>query len=138
MNDSSDIHYLEMHELSQLIRTRELSPVDITKAQIARIESLDSHLQSYVCVTTDIALQQAQEAEDELAKGICRSPLHGIPVAFKDNINTADVVTSDGMPIHASRIPEQDATVVTRLREAGTVMLGKLQMTEGDFVWLFS
>ena len=134
MNDSSDIHYLEMHELSQLIRTRELSPVDVTKAQIARIESLDTNLQSYVCATTDIALQQAQEAEDELAKGICRSPLHGIPVAFKDNINTANVVTSDGMPIHASRIPEQDATVVTRLREAGTVMLGKLQMTEGDFV----
>lgn len=134
MSHFNDIHYLEMHELSQLIRSRDLSPVDIAKAQIARIEALDNNLQSYVCATTDIALQQAQEAEDEISKGIYRSPLHGIPVAFKDNISTANVVTTDGMPIHATRIPEHDATVVTRLREAGTVMLGKLQMTEADSV----
>jgi len=134
MNDSSDIHYLDMHELSKLIRSRELSPVDVTKAQIARIEALDSTLQSYVCATTDIALQQAQEAEDELAKGISRSPLHGIPLAFKDNVNTANTVTTNGMPLNASHIPTHDATVVSRLREAGTVMLGKLQMTEGDSV----
>jgi amidase len=133
MNNTSDIHYLEMHELSQLIRSREISPVDVTKAQLARIEALDSNLHSYARVTKDIALQQAQQAEDELSKGICRSPLHGIPIAFKDLIDTAGVVTAAGMPLHANRIPEHDATVVTRLKEAGTVMLGKLQMTEGAF-----
>lgn len=133
MNSTSDIHYLEMHELSQLIRSREISPVEVTKAQLARIDALDSNLHSYARVTTDIALQQAQEAEDEISKGICRSPLHGIPVAFKDLIDTAGVVTAVGMPLHANRIPKHDATVVTRLREAGSVMLGKLQMTEGAF-----
>mgnify|MGYP000051488816 CR=1 FL=1 len=127
MNNSSDIHYLEMHELSQLIRSREISPIDVTKIQLARIEALDSNFHSYACVTTDIALQQAQEAEDELSKGICRSPLHGIPIAFEDLIDTA------GISYHANRIPTHDATVVTSLREAGTVMLGKLQMTDETF-----
>lgn len=133
MSIPTDIHYLEMHELSLLIRSGKLSPVDVTKAQLARIEALDPDLHSYACVTADIALQQAQEAENELSQGICRSPLHGIPVAFKDLLDTAGVVTAAGMPLHANRIPERDATVVTRLREAGVVMLGKLQMTEGAF-----
>lgn len=133
MNNSSDIHYLEMHELSQLIRSRELSPVDVTKAQLARIEAQDSNLHSYAYVATDIALQQAQAAEDELSKDLCRSPLHGIPIAFEDRVDTAGIVTAAGMPIHANRVPKHDATVVTRLREAGSVMLGKLQMAEGDF-----
>lgn len=133
MNMPSDIHYLEMHELSQLIRSRKLSPVEVTKAQLARIDALDNDLHSYARVTADIALQQAQEAEAELAKGICRSPLHGIPIAYKDLLDTAGVVTAAGMPLHAARIPQHDATVVARLREAGAVMLGKLQMTEGAF-----
>ena len=133
MSILTDIHYLEMHELSLLIRSGKLSPVDVVEAQLARIAALDSGLHSYARVTADIALQQAHEAEDELSKGICRSPLHGIPIAFKDLIDTAGVVTAAGMPLHAKRIPEQDATVVSRLREAGAVMLGKLQMTEGAF-----
>jgi amidase len=133
MNNVSDIHYLEMHELSQLIRTRKISPVEVTKAQLARIDALDSKLHSYAHVTTEVALKQAQEAEDDLVKGICRSPLHGIPIALKDIIDTAGVVTAAGMPLHANRIPKRNATVVNRLREAGTVMLGKLQMTEGAF-----
>ncbi len=133
MSIPSDIHYLEMHELSLLIRSGKLSPVDVTTALLARIDALDGGLHSYARVTPDIALQQAQEAENELAQGICRSPLHGIPIAFKDLIDTAGVVTAAGMPLHANRIPKHDATVVTRLREAGVVMLGKLQMTEGAF-----
>lgn len=133
MSLPADLHYLEMHELSLLIRSGKLSPVEVTKAQLARIEALDSDLYSYARVTAEIALQQAQDAEDELAQGICRSPLHGIPVAFKDLIDTAGVIKAAGMPLHAKRIPEQDATVVSRLREAGVVMLGKLQMTEGAF-----
>lgn len=133
MNLSADLHYLEMHELSQLIRSRKISPVDITMAQLDRIDALDRELHSYARVTPEIALKQAKEAEDELSRGVCRSPLHGIPIAFKDLIDTAGVVTAAGMPLHSQRIPEHDATVVTRMREAGTVMLGKLQMTEGAF-----
>lgn len=133
MSMVSDIHYLEIHQLSQLIRSREISPVEVTQAQLARIEALDGSLHSYARVTPDLALQQAQLAEDDLSKGVCHSPLHGIPIAFKDLFDTVGVVTAAGMPIHSKRIPDQDSTVVSRLREAGTVMLGKLQMTEGAF-----
>jgi len=133
MSLHSDLHYLEMHELSLLIRSRKISPVEVTKAQLARIEVLDGELYSYARVTADLALEQARQAEQELANGICRSPLHGIPLAFKDLLDTAGVVTAAGMPLHDRRVPHQDATVVARLREAGAVMLGKLQMTEGAF-----
>lgn len=69
MNNSTDLHYLEMYELSQLIRTGKLSPVEVTKAQLTRIEAVDGQLHSYARVTADIALAQAQQAEDELAQG---------------------------------------------------------------------
>ncbi|MFZ6049406.1 amidase [Pseudomonas sp. CR3202] len=133
MSLPSDLHYLEMHELSRLIRSRKISPVEVAEAQLTRIEALDGTLRSYARVTPELALAQAREAEQALARGICHSPLHGIPVAFKDLFDTAGVVTAAGMPLYANRVPQQDATVVARLREAGTVMLGKLQMTEGAF-----
>ena len=133
MSLPSDLHYLEMHELSLLIRSRKISPVEVTEAMLARIDALDGQLHSYARVTPELALEQAREAERELASGICRSPFHGIPLAYKDLFDTAGVVTAAGMPLHARRIPQQDATVVARLREAGAVMLGKLQMTEGAF-----
>ncbi|MDH4555606.1 amidase [Pseudomonas sp. BN417] len=130
---SSALHYLELCELSQLIRSRKLSPVEVTQAQLARIEQLDPQLNAYARVTPELALAQAREAERELARGVCRSPLHGIPLAVKDLLWTSDVPTAAGMPIHRDFLPTEDATVVARLREAGTVMLGKLQMTEGAF-----
>lgn len=133
MSLPDNLHYLDMQELSLLIRTRKISPVEVTEAMLARIEALDGQLHSYARVTSEIALEQAHQAEAELAKGMCRSPFHGIPLAYKDLFDTAGVVTAAGMPIHADRVPEQDATVVARLREAGAVMLGKLQMTEGAF-----
>ena len=133
MNSLNDLHFLEMHELSLMIRTRKISPVEITLSQLARIEQLEGQLNSFACVTAELALEQARRAEEELMQGICRSPLHGIPIAIKDLIDTAGIPTTGGMPLHAKRIPEHDATVVTRLSEAGTVMLGKLQMTEGAF-----
>ncbi|MDH4871985.1 amidase [Pseudomonas sp. BN515] len=130
---SSALHYLELCELSQLIRSRKLSPVEVAQAQLARIEQLDPQLHAYARVTPELALAQAREAERELVRGVCRSPLHGIPLAVKDLLWTADVPTAAGMPIHRDFLPAEDATVVARLREAGTVMLGKLQMTEGAF-----
>jgi amidase len=133
MSLPSDVHFLEMHELSLLIRSRKISPVEVTEAQLDRIDALDGELHSYARVTAELALEQAHVAEQELADGICRSPLHGIPLAFKDLFDCAGVVTSAGMPLHAQRIAQQDATVVARLRDAGVVMLGKLQMTEGAF-----
>ncbi|CAD5106158.1 amidase [Zestomonas carbonaria] len=133
MSTSSDLHYLEMYELSRLIRTGRLSPVEVTEAQLARIDQLDGRLHSYARITPELALEQARQAERELARGECRSPLHGIPLAVKDLFHTAGVPTAAGMPIHRDFIPREDATVVARLREAGSVLLGKLQMTEGAF-----
>ncbi|KFJ90091.1 amidase [Pseudomonas sp. 1-7] len=132
MSDT-ELHYLEAYELSLLIRTGKLSPVEVTEAMLARIDRLDGELHSYARVTPELALEQAREAERELMRGQCRSPLHGIPIAHKDLLWTAGVPTAAGMPIHSQFVPKEDATVVARLREAGAVMLGKLQMTEGAF-----
>lgn len=130
---SEPLHYLEMFELSLLIRSGRLSPVEVTEMQLARIASLDGGLRSYATVTAERALEQARQAERELARGECRGPLHGIPLAVKDLFHTQGVPTSAGMPLHADFVPTEDATVVARLREAGAVLLGKLQMTEGAF-----
>lgn len=133
MSSTSELHYLELHELSLLIRSGKLSPVEVTEAQLVRIEQLDGALHSYARVTPELALEQARQAERELARGECRSPLHGIPLAVKDLFHTAGVPTAAGMPLHRTFVPQEDATVVARLREAGSVLLGKLQMTEGAF-----
>jgi amidase len=133
MISSSDLHYLELHELSLLIRTGKLSAVEVTEAQLARIERLDGTLHAFATVTAQLALDQAREAQRQLLRGECRSPLHGIPLAVKDLLHTAGIPTAAGMPIHQAFIPQEDATVVARLREAGSVLLGKLQMTEGAF-----
>lgn len=130
---NAPLHYLEMFELSLLIRSGRLSPVELAEAQLARIARFDGQLRSYASVTAELALEQARQAERELAGGTCRGPLHGIPLAVKDLFHTAGVATAAGMPLHAGFVPREDATVVARLREAGAVLLGKLQMTEGAF-----
>ncbi|AYC32365.1 amidase [Pseudomonas cavernae] len=130
---TDELHYLEMYELSLLIRSGKVSPVDVTETLLARIDKLDGQLHGYARVTPELAMEQAREAERELMRGVCRSPLHGIPIALKDLFHTAGIPTSAGMPIHRDFIPQEDATVVARLREAGSVLLGKLNMTEGAF-----
>jgi len=130
---SEPLHYLEMFELSLLIRSGRLSPVEVTQMQLERIKRLDGDLRSYTTVTAERALAQARQAERELARGECRGPLHGIPLAVKDLFHTEGVPTRAGMPLYADFVPAEDATVVARLREAGAVLLGKLQMTEGAF-----
>ena len=120
-------------EVSALIRTRQVSPVELTKAMLARIETVDPKLHSYALVTADLALAQAKAAEAELAKGRWRGSLHGIPIALKDLCFTKDVPTAGGMTLYAGWKPDEDGTVVERLRLAGAVLLGKLQMTEGAY-----
>ena len=129
----SDLHYLELTELSQRLRAKQVSPVEATQAILARIAALDGKLHSYATLTADLALAQAREAEAEIARGNWRGPLHGVPIAVKDLCYTKGIPTAAGMPLHADFRPAFDATVVTRLRAAGAVLLGKLQMTEGAF-----
>lgn len=128
-----ELHYASLVEVSRLIRERRLSSVEATEAQLARIAALDGRLHSYATVATELALAQARRADAELAAGLCRGRLHGVPIAVKDLCYTKDMPTACGTTIMAGWVPDEDATVVRRLRSAGAVILGKLQMTEGAF-----
>jgi amidase len=105
----------------------------VTRAVLDRISRFDGRLKSYAMLTSDLALTQAGQADREIAHGAIRGPLHGVPIAVKDLCHTKGIPTAAGMAIHKDYRPEQDATVVTRLHEAGAVLLGKLQLTEGAF-----
>lgn len=120
-------------ELGEAYRARTLSPVEVTRAMLDRIAALDPALHSYLTVTPEIALAQARQAEEEISRGDWRGPMHGVPIGIKDLCNTAGVRTTWGTAILADHVPQQNATVVSKLFEAGAVMLGKLHMTEGAY-----
>jgi amidase len=128
-----DLHYCELVEIGQRIQKRELSPVEATQAQLDRIAHLDGQLKSYAYVMASSALEQAHAAEKEIAAGKVRGPLHGVPIAVKDLCWTKNAPTAAGMTIYRDYRPSEDATVVSRLKEAGAVILGKLQLTEGAY-----
>ena len=128
-----DLHYCELVEIGQRIQKRELSPVGATQAQLDRIAHLDGQLKSYAYVMASSALEQAHAAEKEIAAGKVRGPLHGVPIAVKDLCWTKDAPTAAGTTIYRDYRPSEDATVVSRLKEAGAVILGKLQLTEGAY-----
>jgi len=129
-----ELHYLSLLDVAEALRSREISPLELTRAMLSRIEALEPRLHAYALVTADRALAQAARAETEIGRGEYRGPLHGVPIAVKDIFNTAGVTTAAGMPLHDNHVPATDATVVRRLAEAGAVLLGKLQLTKGAFV----
>jgi len=129
-----DLHYATLLEAASAIRSRKVSPVELIRAMLDRIAKLNPLLHAYATVTPELALRQAMAAEAEIAAGIYRGPLHGMPIAVKDLCYTAGVVTAAGMKVYADHVPGYDATVVKRLSDAGAVLLGKLQLTEGAFV----
>lgn len=121
---------LSLREAAALIRSRDLSPVELTRAYLQRIERLNERVNAYITVTAGLALEQAQRLESEIANGRWRGPLHGIPIALKDNIDTAGILTTAASAVFADRVPSFDAEVYRRLKEAGAVLLGKLNMHE--------
>jgi aspartyl-tRNA(Asn)/glutamyl-tRNA(Gln) amidotransferase subunit A len=121
---------LTLRQASELIRKKDASSVDLTKACLARIDQYQGTLNAFITITPDKALTQAREADSEVRSGKWRGPLHGIPLALKDNIDTAGVRTTAASALFADRIPREDAEVVRRLKEAGAVILGKLNMDE--------
>ena len=127
---STELIELTIEEASRRIAARTLSPVDLTRAYLARIEALNPRVNAYITVLADQALTQARALEAELAAGRNRGPLHGIPIALKDNIDTAGILTSAASAVYAGRFPSDDAPVVTLLRDAGAIFLGKLNMHE--------
>ena len=130
---TGDLTDLTIAEASQLIRRRELSPVDLVRAYLDRIDSYNDRLNAYITVTANRALERARELETEIEGGSWRGPLHGIPIALKDNIDTVGVLTSAGSGVFADRIPDENAHVVTQLEAAGAIFLGKLNMHEFAF-----
>ena len=128
-----ELAWLDATAAARLLHSREVSPVELARAMIARIERMDPALGAYALPMPEVAMKQARQAEDELMRGQPRSPLHGVPIALKDLCYTQGTRTMSGMPSMRDFVPEQDGTVVRRLHEAGTVLLGKLQMTEGAF-----
>ncbi len=118
---------------AEQIRARKLSPVELTCECLARIDRLNPTLNSLITVTHDLALAQAQRAEEEIASGDYRGPLHGIPIALKDNIDTAGVLTTATSNQYRDRIPTEDAEIVKQLKLAGAVIVGKTNMHEFAF-----
>lgn len=128
------IHYATLSEVSGLLRSREISSVELTEAQLARIVAVDAELHSYALVTAELALAQARQADREIAAGNRRGPLHGVPIAVKDLCYTQGVPTEGGLKVYENFLPAFDATVMTKLYDAGAVLLGKLNLTEGAMV----
>lgn len=127
---SHDLVLLDLTRASQAVQTKEVSSVDLTKACLARIEKLDGRLKAYITVTAESAMEEAHRAEKEIARGEWKGPLHGIPLAVKDLAETAGVRTTAASAVLQHHIPSEDAEVVRRLRQAGAVLLGKLNLHE--------
>lgn len=125
-----DLLKLTIAEAANLLARREISAVELTEAHLHRISAHDARLNSFITVTADHALAQARTADDELARGVRRGPLHGVPVALKDLYDTAGIRTTAGSIFFADRVPDTDARAVTLLYQAGAVLLGKLNMHE--------
>ncbi len=125
-----DVLYLPVTELTARIHSRQLSPVELTESYLARLTRYGPQLNAVATLTPDLAREQARAAEREISQGRIRGPLHGIPYGAKDLLATAGVKTTWGAAPTRDQVPDRDATVITRLREAGAVLLGKLACVE--------
>ncbi len=124
---------LTLTEAAEQIRDRRLSPLELTRECLTRIERLNPALNAFITVTADTALDEARQAEAEIAGGNWRGPLHGIPLGLKDLFDTAGVRTTAASNQYRERIPADDAEIVRQLKQAGAVLLGKLNMHEFAF-----
>jgi len=125
------MHNLEtIAGLAPRLRRKDISPVELTRDCLDRIEKLNPELNAFITVTAESALAEAQAAEDEISRDAWRGPLHGIPVALKDLIDTAGTRTTAGSALFEHRVPSEDAEVARRLRRAGAVILGKNNLHE--------
>jgi aspartyl-tRNA(Asn)/glutamyl-tRNA(Gln) amidotransferase subunit A len=127
---SKDLATLTLKQASELLRRRDASPVELTEACLARIDRHDRTINAFITVAREQALATAREMEIEIRRGTRRGPLHGIPIALKDNIDTAGVRTTAASGVFKDRIPAEDADVVVRLKKAGAIVLGKLNLHE--------
>jgi Asp-tRNA(Asn)/Glu-tRNA(Gln) amidotransferase A subunit family amidase len=128
--ERTDLPFLPVAELARQIEKKQVSPVEAVEAYLERIERLDRRLNAYLTVCQDEARQAAREAERAMARGHYRGPLYGIPFAAKDQLYTQGIRTTGGSPIFEHFVPDEDVAVITKLKAAGAILLGKLNMTE--------
>jgi len=126
----SELTDLGLNEVSQLVRSKKISPVELTQECLNRIERFNGKLNAFITITAESALAEARAAESEIQRGDWRCPVHGIPIALKDIVDTAGVRTTAASELFKDRIPTEDAEVVRRLKAAGAVFLGKLNLHE--------
>ncbi|PYN45004.1 MAG: hypothetical protein DME00_23510 [Candidatus Rokuibacteriota bacterium] len=128
--EGADRAFLSARRIAALVREREVSPVEITRLYLERIERLDARLRAYITVVPEAALETARRAETAVMRGAPLGPLHGVPYAVKDQFDTAGVRTTSGSRILEDHVPTEDATTISRLNAAGGILLGKLNLTE--------
>ena len=128
--EQHELPFLTVAELSRLIESREVSPVDVTQAYLDRIDGLDFKFNAFLAVSRREALEAARDAEAAIARGEYLGPMPGIPVAVKDQFWTKGIRTTGGTRILADFVPDEDATIIANLKRAGAVLLGKTNMTE--------
>lgn len=126
----SDLPLLELAEVSKAVQKKEVSPVELTRACLERIELLNPKLHAFITVTDGSALEEARKAEAEITRGEWKGPLHGVPLAVKDLIETAGVKTTAASAVLKDYVPTTDAEVIRRLKAAGAILLGKLNLHE--------
>ncbi|MCC6177540.1 MAG: Asp-tRNA(Asn)/Glu-tRNA(Gln) amidotransferase subunit GatA [Chloroflexi bacterium] len=130
---SADLHYLTIRELAKAIASREVSPVEVTRATLERIDALDGLLNAFITVMADRALADARQAEQAILEGRYLGPLHGVPVSLKDLYQTAGVPTTGGSKILKDWVPTADSTVTQRLKRVGAIVVGKNNLHEFAF-----
>lgn len=125
---SSELAFASVRDLSTKIQRREISSVEVVRAALERTKKLDPVLNSYITITEESSLKQAKTLDEELARGEYHGPLHGVPVSIKDHIDTAGIRTTAGAKSRINNLPQKDAAVVRRIKQAGGVIVGKANM----------
>ena len=128
---SESIHYMTLSKISKMIRKKEISSAELTQIILNRITTVDKKLNSYLTTFNEAALATASKLDEELESGKYRGPLHGVPIAVKDLLYTTNAPTTGGHAFKTDFVPSYNATVVNKLDEAGAVILGKTNLTEG-------
>ena len=131
--EPNEVCYLTISEIAAALRRKDFSPVELTQALLQRIEAIDGKLHSFITLTSDLALTQAKQAEQEMRSGADRGPLHGVPIALKDLYATRGIRTTCHSGVLENWVPDYDATAVTMFQQAGAILFGKLGMHEFAF-----
>jgi amidase len=126
-----NLHFKNLYEVADLIKNKTISAAELTQLMLDRIERIDKKLHSYAAVMREYSLKRAKMADEQLAKGNYLGPLHGVPIAVKDLVFTKNAITTGGLSFYKDFVPEYNATVLEKLENAGAIILGKLNLTEG-------